>query len=139
MSADMAKRLGGFWFSPVPMLERERLLRAELGAMRRPPMNIYLAAGRTYLTNCRLIWSPLFVYSLVRLIRNPVVISLSSVEGCTLGSRDWFSPLVPPMDVQTDREAYRFYMGASWGKRVAVVWMGAIASAVQAARDDRDG
>ncbi len=106
--------LGGALFLPTRTLEGEGLIRAVL-AGRRHEGDLFIPTGRLYLTNLRVIWSPLFVYSWMRAITRPDVIDLMSITECTLSGRSLLSPVTPAIKLTYDGYPYWLYVG--WSAR----------------------
>lgn len=124
-------RLGGIWHLPVPLMDGERLLRAELASLRRLAY-VGLPVGRIYLTTSRIIWSPSFIFSWLRLVRETVAIPLSSIQECSLERDDYF---LYTLVVRAQGEVHQFYLGWSLWKRAALEWRNEIERALRAAKE----
>ena len=121
-------------FLPVPLEEDERVLRSELAGWGDVVLPIFIPTGRLFLTNTRVIWSPLFVYSWTRLVRRAAAIPLIEIRECELEQRSWVSPVVPAIRLLTDEATYRFYIGGAWTRASATAWIREIKQAVSKAR-----
>ncbi len=116
--------------------EEEHILRMGIASLQTTGLSF--ALGTMRLTEHRLLWKPYPPYSWLYWIRRKaLVIPLTEIKGCVLGSRDWLvSPFNLPMVVTTDDETYRFYMGWWTGEGAALDWISATESAIRGARGD---
>ena len=120
-------------FLPVELLPGERVVR---GIPTRQHTLLSGALGQLYLTDRRLVWTPLRINVWLRLVNNAQVVHLSDVERCEVGERSVFRGW--PADVYANGSRYRFYVGALWGYAMrghTEEWVAAIRQAVKAAKE----
>jgi len=124
-------------FLPVELLPGERVVRGILATRQHTLLSG--ALGQLYLTNRRLLWTPLRVNVWMRLVKEPQVVALSEIDRCEVGERSVFRGW--PADVYANGSRYRFYVGALWGwvshamRGHTEEWVAAIRQAVKAAKE----
>jgi len=138
IDAKAPARLGGWFYLTIEMMPGERLLRSGQASRQHTPLSG--AAGRLYLTNMRLIWSPLRPLAWVRLARRVQGLALTEIARCEEGEPSFY--LGWPIDVYTSHAQYRYHVLAPIIGRALRVdaqdWVVAISREAERARGNAE-